>query len=49
MRLNEEITVDELTEEKMEKCIAENDYCTCEQMPTKCTFGPDHKGEFTFD
>ena len=49
MRLDEEITVDELTEEKMEICMLHNDHCTCEQMPTKCTFGPDERGEFIFD
>ena len=48
MLMNEEITQDEITEEEMDLCRAENE-CTCVRIATKCTFGPDHKGEFTFD
>ena len=44
------ITRDELTEAQVNQCgITYEDTCTCEAIPTKCTFEPDHAGELIID
>ena len=44
------ITQDELTEKQKTQCgIRYASSCKCEQIATKCTFGPDHGGEFIVD
>ena len=50
MRGSESITQDELTEDQALSC-ADNieSSCVCIQIATKCTFGPDHEGQFTLD
>ena len=44
------ITQTELTQDQMVKCRQNfPNSCECNQVATKCTYGPDDAGEFIFD
>ena len=47
---NQKITQDELTSTKRDQCLTlYGSGCSCKRMATKCTFGPDSKGDFIID